>query len=176
MQLAYNWNPAAGRAGLVADMSAAKIVSRVAEGLVPVGKLASVGTRGASQPPVAANPAYAAHPGQVIKLTVGLADPILPSTYLGIPIYDATRAPYTALDEYSEDDPVPVLVAGPIWVTSENAVNEDADVYVRTTAAGGDVRGQFRMGAATNFSLLAGARWRMTRADAGLAVLELFAR
>lgn len=175
-QLTYNFNPAAARAGMVVNMEDAEIIeSAVAEGLVPVAKLAQRGTRSMSVPSADSATAYAASPGQIKALAAGISDdPILDSEWLGIPIYDSSRPPYTSLDEYSDKDPVPYLRKGWLWVNSETAVTDMADVYVRVTASGGDVRGQFRAGAATNFVKFGRGRWRMTTTATGLAILEVW--
>lgn len=176
MQLTYNMNPAAAVAGMVADMRLADIISKVAQGAVPVGLLCAAGTDAQIFPPVTLPSVLSSSPGQVIPFPAAIADdPLLDSEWVGIPIYDSSRAPYDSTNAYSDTDPVGVLRRGPIWVNSETAITTQyADAYVRVTAGGGFLRGSWRQGASAGFVKFPRGRWVTTNAAAGLAILEVW--
>lgn len=176
MQLTYNFNPAVAVAGMVAESRESNIViSKIASGAVPVGLLCAPGTDGEiGMQPTSADP-NSTNPGQVIALPNGLAaDPMVDASFVGIPIYDSSRAPYDTNNAYSDKDPVPVLRKGVIWVYSETAVTQYNPAYVRIAAGGGFVNGSWRDGAAGNFVKFPRGQWLTSRTTAGLAVLEVW--
>ena len=175
-QLTYNLNPAKGTAGMVSEYRTDnQIISKVAEGLVPVGLLADWGTQGEVGPPLNTVSQDSANPGQVKRFPLAVAnDPLLDSDWMGIPVYDSSRPPYTALNEYSDKDYVPVLRRGSIWVLTENSSAEGDDVYVRVAVAGPlTVIGGFSSGAGPGKALFPKGRWRSSTNTAGLAILEV---
>lgn len=91
----------------------------------------------------------------------------------GIVLYDATKPPGT----YAEDDQVPVLDDGAIYVYSETAVDTTKPVYVRMVTTMGETRGHFRATAdANDLSQIVRARWIEKTTGAGLAGLRLLPR
>lgn len=176
-QLTYNFNPATGTAGMVAESREANvIISKVAHLLVPVGLLGAPGPDGEiGMQPNSADP-NSTNPGQIIALPAGIVpDPIPDSTWIGIPIYDSSRPPYTSLNQYADMEYVPVLRKGVIWVTSENAVTQYADVYVRVAPNGPNVTlGVFSSGVGPGKVLFPRGRWMTTNSGAGLAILEVW--
>ena len=85
MQTTYNLVPAVGVEGQIAsDMEGTIIVPRLAQGLVPVGKLCANGTDSMTGPPLTTLSSNSTNPGQVKALPAGIVDnPILTSQYLG---------------------------------------------------------------------------------------------
>ncbi len=160
-QTSYNLVPPVGVEGLVADMQEGTIIlPRMASGLVPVGKLCAPGANQLLGPPVA-------------------ADPMASSAFVGIPIYDATRAPYDATLGYScyaDKDHVPVLYKGPIYVVPEagSAPVDQGDVYVRVAASGSNtILGTFSSAAGTGKVLLTQAKWASGFMQSNIAILQL---
>lgn len=76
---------------------------------------------------------------------------------------------------YSNKDPIPVLRRGYIWVAVEGAVTEEAAVFIRTTASGGNTTiGAARGDAdAGNATVLPNAKFVTSTAAAGLAIVEV---
>lgn len=91
----------------------------------------------------------------------------------GVAMYDASRMPYTTGNAYTDDDDVPVIAKGRVYVTVEDAVTAGDPVYVRAVTSGADVAGQFGGERAANFGLLLGARYVTSASTDGLAVVEL---
>jgi hypothetical protein len=175
-QLNYNLFPAVGRAGMVAESRADNmILSKLADGLVPLGLLAAPGANAEVGTSPTAYSTTHAHPGEVKALPAGIVDdPILDSQWIGVPVYDSSRPPMTSLDEYSDKDYVPVMRKGVLWVLTEGAVTQYGDVYVRTAPSGPNVTlGKFSFGAGAGKALFPKGRWLTSLTGAGLAVLEL---
>lgn len=165
-QLTYNLVPPVGVEGQIASMMEGTIIRGfLAEGLVPVGKLCAPGTHSLVGPPLASVSAQSTTGGQIKALPAGLvADPMVGSAWLGIPIYDATRQPYDATLGYScydDETTVPTMVRGPIYVTPEaGAINQQGDVYVRTAVNGGlNVLGRFAPAAGAGLVLFPKGRF-----------------
>lgn len=107
--------------------------------------------------------------------TVGFGSKLGPldRALAGIVLYDATKPPGT----YAEDDQVPVLDEGAIYVYSETAVDTTKPVYVRMVTTPGETRGHFRATAdANDLSQIVRARWIEKTTGAGLAGLRLLPR
>lgn len=165
-QLTYNIVPpvAANEGQIASMMEGTIIVPFLAEGVVPVGLLAAPGTRSMSGPPLTTLSQYSTSPGQVKALPAGLVtDPMADTSWVGIPIYDATREPYdTTLgySSYADKSTVPVLRRGPVWVKPEGSVSPGVAVYVRTAASGGNtILGKFAGAAGTGLVAFSKARW-----------------
>lgn len=177
-QLTYNFNPPVGRAGLIAEMRESNvIISKLAEGLVPVGLLCSPGTDPEIGPPPGSASAESTNPGQCIQYPGSptfTSDPVLGSQFIGIPIYDASRPPYTSSDQYSDQDYVPVMRQGVIWIATPDTVLQFGDVYVWGNPGGGDPpAGTFASSAHGGKAyLFPKGRW-MTASNSGLAILEI---
>jgi hypothetical protein len=90
----------------------------------------------------------------------------------GILIYNPAHEPYDSNDAVTAGDVCAVLLKGRIWVPCEGTVAEGDSVFVRAATVSTDIRGQFRSGAAANFSPLSGAVWRSSNVSS-LAILEL---
>jgi hypothetical protein len=140
-QLTYNFNPAIGVVGMIASSRESNIViSAVAQGLVPVGILCSgqgtddqIGMQPNSADPNSSNP------GQVIAFPSGVyASPLPDTAFIGIPIYDSSRPPYDPTNAYQNQDPVPVLRKGEIYVRPDVVVLAFTPVFVWATPGIGD--------------------------------------
>ena len=119
-QLTYNLVPPVGREGMLAAYNEGEIIiPRLAQGLVPVGKLCAPGTDSMTGPPLTTVSQNSGNPGQVKALPAGITDnPILGSQWAGVPIYDATREPYDSTLGYScyaDKAQVPVLIRGQLY-------------------------------------------------------------
>jgi hypothetical protein len=112
--------------------------------------------------------------------TVGVSNDKIefsPADYPGVALYEAIKEPGTAAREFVQYDDVSVLQSGVVAVKVEHAVSIGDPVYVRHTAAGADLAGQFTgsdgADTPTTYGRLAGARFRSAAAIDGLAQLEL---
>lgn len=166
-QTTYNEFPAALVNGMVTENGPRKKVSRSAQTAMTVGTFCLFGTDGPSGP----------NPGQAKAIPDGTASLALA---LGVVVFDSARSPYsTAIatssgsGQYAIGETVPVLRQGEIAVYAENAVTQGNPVYVRCTAAGTDVNGQVRDGAAANFVLHPTATFQSSTTAAGLALIEV---
>lgn len=76
---------------------------------------------------------------------------------------------------YSDKDPLPVMRRGYIWVAVEGAVTEEAPVFIRTAASGGNTTiGAARADAdSANATLLPNAKFVTSTTAAGLAIVEV---
>jgi hypothetical protein len=97
-----------------------------------------------------------------------------------VALYDAARSPLsTAIatasgsGQYVAGDDVPLLRKGECGMYSEAAWTQGNPVYVRTTAAGSNVNGQVRDGAAANFVLHPTAVFANNGTGAGVALVEV---
>ena len=180
-QTTYNLNPSVGTEGMIAQyMEATIIAPRLAQGLVPVGKLVTHGTDALTGPPLTTVSSNSTNPGQVKAMPSGTgSDPLTRLQYLGVPLYDATRAPYdTSLGYacYEDKVTVPVMLRGPIFVSPENvsSVAPGGPVYVRISPSGGNtVIGKFSAIAGTGLVLLSAASWYSGPMQGSLAILYL---
>ena len=180
-QTSYSLVPPVGVEGLLADMQEGVVViPRMAAGLVPVGKLCAPGTNQLLGPPLASVSPTSTTSGQIKALPVGLTtDPMLTASFVGIPIYDASRAPYDATSGYacySDKDYCDVLYKGTIYVLPEagSAPTDQGDVYVRVAAGGGgSVLGAFSSAAGAGKVLLSQAKWISGFMQSNLAILRL---
>jgi hypothetical protein len=145
-QTVYNATPARALAGMVVDSGMVlHHASALVEGTgVKPGLLLQRGTS-----PERQVKAFAAGQGTTA---------IVPANYLGVGMYDASREPF-ATGEYEAADPMTVIARGDVYGILDSGATAvaGAAVYVRTTAAGADVIGQFATGASANHALLTGA-------------------
>jgi hypothetical protein len=97
--------------------------------------------------------------------------------YPGPAVYEPIKEPNTAAREFADNEDVGVLHRGRMWVVVEHAVSKGDHVYVRHTAAGADLAGQFAgMDGAdtpTTYGKLRGARYMSAAAADGLAEVML---
>lgn len=177
-QLTYNLVPGVGVEGMIAmEIEGTIIVPRLAQGLVPVGKLCTYGTDAMTGPPLATVSSNSTNPGQIKSMPSGVgSDPLLRSQYLGVPIYDATRAPYDVTlgySCYSDKETVPTLLRGGVYTTPESvaSVSPGGIVYVRITASGANtILGRFSAIAGTGLVAITGARWYSGPMQGSLAI------
>lgn len=91
----------------------------------------------------------------------------------GIVMFSATERDASG-NLYSEDDPVPVILAGDVWVEVEDAVTAGGDVFVRVTAGGGEQQGAFRSdGDGGDAFALPNATYITSAGIGGLAIVRL---
>lgn len=108
------------------------------------------------------------------------AQAVLPSAtgflFAGVAVHKQ-KAQQNAVEaaRYEAGESVSVLKKGRIWVWSEQAVGPGDPVYLRHTANGANVPGQFRKDADTARAdqITTGARWASITTGAGLALLEV---
>jgi hypothetical protein len=110
---------------------------------------------------------------QSVRLVAAAAD--ITTNFAGIVVRQEYREPNDGLG-YSVNVPAPILRKGYIWVGVEGAVTEEAPVYARVTASGGNtVLGAFRADADTaNAALVPNARFITSTTAAGLAIVEVW--
>lgn len=76
--------------------------------------------------------------------------------------------------QYPASEPIRLRRRGRIYVYSEQAISPSDPVFLRYTANGGNVVGNFRKDADTSRALqISNAAWVSTTTGAGIAVLEL---
>lgn len=178
-QLVYNFNPAVGVVGMNAEFRVSDhIISKVASGLVPVGLLCAPGLdQLIGMQPASADP-NSANPGQVISFPVSApASPLVDSLFLGVPLYDSSRAPYDPTNAYQNQDPVPVMRKGTVWVAPDVAVVAFAPVWVWTNpGVGNPPAGTFTNSANGGRAVLfpRGQFLSSSTAAQGLVVLEIW--
>jgi hypothetical protein len=186
-QTSYNDNPPPALAGLVRWTEGTRVWTKVASGSVPIGMLVKNGTQSLSAPYPVNELADGGSAGTIVAYTSAAIsdDPLLDSEYVGVPILDLNRMAQSAgittatqgsltYSVYGDKQAVPVLRKGELWVLSENAVTQFADVYVRMTVATNNPVGQFSMSTGTGKVKFTHGRWLMTTSGAGLALMELF--
>lgn len=180
MQTAYNFTPSASVEGMLADArEACVIISKLAQGLVPVGKLCAPGTHSLTGPSQSAPDAQNTSPGQVIALPAGIvADPISKWLFTGIPWFDSSREPYDitlGFAAYGDTQGCSVIVKGPVWVKPEATfTTEKFGVWVRVAPAGGlTTLGVFSNVAGAGLVAISQCRWLSACNANGLAILEI---
>lgn len=183
-QTAYNNNPGAALAGMVAHTEGELIVSKVAEGAVGIGMLVQAGQYSMTVPGAATSLATSGQAGSV-KAVVSAApsDPITDAQYVGIVVLNTA---YMASDQlstatqgnltystYVDKMTVGVLLRGFVWVYSDAAVTQFGTVYVYGTTQTNAPTGLFSYGTGTGKVAFPKARWAMTTGGAGLALLQV---
>lgn len=132
-QTAYTVDPAVGREGALVDASLAKdVLSRAAEGAINAGRFVINGTS----------------VGRQAKVPAASGD-ITANKVLGVTLYDAAKE--TAEPEFADEDELPILASGKVWMLTEDAMTAGNPVFVRHTAGGaGQVPGRIRSDLDTN--------------------------
>lgn len=163
MQTTMTDAPAAGLAGMIADTGNREIVSRIVEdagGIAP-GTFVTKGTAD-----------Y--HAAQIDAA----GDVSSAGVLLGVAVLDTSRAPGTP--QYAQNDQIPILRKGRIWVQSETAQAYGATPYIRhATSVNGSIVGLIRNDADTISTVdkataaPAGVRVVSTLAAAGLCLVEI---
>jgi hypothetical protein len=142
--------------------------------LIPNGGAATIKTKGAASRFISWYiPAQTSTGGTA---TIG-TDPVNPELSLadfpGIAMLETGRHPYDSSNQFTDKDPINVGRIGDFAVVVEDTVVAGDHVYVRTTASGADVRGQFGGERSTSFGLLIGARYVKGASTDGIAVVRL---
>jgi hypothetical protein len=147
-----------GREGAIADISATRIASRACEGAAGIkpGRGVTKGTAvGQAELPNASG-----------DITGGVFE--------GISLWIPGREPGGDDGQYEDEETMPVLRRGVVWVYAEDAVTYGAQPYCRYVAGAGEEYGTFRSNADTaDAAAVPTAQWRSTTAGAGLALLEI---
>jgi hypothetical protein len=122
MQTTFNRYPDLAQAGLLADNGGKDMVSRAAEGEIPFGRLASLGTDKDNQ----------------VKLPASATDITTVLNVMGVSVLDQHYVQNPALSAAGKADKeaLDVLRKGRIFVQAEQAVTPSSDVYVRYAALG----------------------------------------
>jgi len=141
MQLSYAINAAVARRGMLADAGADKLtISRLVELAAGIPAGVMVTRDGATDEETQC------------LLPTAAAD-LTDDHLLGITLYDASKEPGTNAgdNEYDDEEAVPVLRRGRVWVIAEDDVTVEAGAqcYVRHTSGTGTQLGAFRMDADT---------------------------
>lgn len=162
-QTTYNEFPATAKNGMVSKNGPKKTESKWAKGFVTVGTFALMNLDSDDQ--------CKAIPDATAAFT-GLR--------LGAVTRDSSRSPYSAATttsgaggQYADGESVPLLTKGNLQMYSENAATAGHPVFVRCTAAGADVTGQIRDGAAANFVQHPTAVFAQTTSGAGPVNVEV---
>lgn len=102
-----------------------------------------------------------------------LTGEITGGTALGITIADSSKAPNAG--GYADNDQLPILRKGQIYMIAEDAVAAGGDVFVRFSASGGESLGRVRSDADTSDAVaLPGARYLSSTSGADeLVIVEL---
>lgn len=184
-QLSYTNNPPAAINGMEARSGYRNLIdSKVAQGTVPIGCLATLGTTSMSVPAPLISTGSSGSSGTIQGLQAVADNPILETEFYGVPIYDAAVMQSTmvttvgtapnAFTAYLNQMPVPVMRKGWVWVLTEGAVSQLGNVFVRTGADGIHQLGQFSGAGGAGLSQWNRGRWLMTLSAQGLALLEIW--
>lgn len=148
--------------GMKADMGADDVLSRLAEGDIPMGRLCAVGTDKDAQ-------------AIVVATATDVTDQ---KKVLGVSLHSHDRETLAGANppQYSDEESMNLMHKGRIYVKVEEAVTTDSPVFARV-AAGGNGLGSFRAsdpGGSAAVALPADkARYLRGAGIDGLAVLEL---
>jgi len=92
----------------------------------------------------------------------------------GVSIYEPARGKRASGYDFDTYDSISILRKGLIWVLSEDTIVQDAALFVRFTANGGNLPGNFRSDADTDKAVaLPGAKVVKGRTGAGLILIEV---
>jgi hypothetical protein len=142
-------------AGQLADIGQADIVTRInaSRDTIPFGVFVTKGT----------NEGEATLPGATEQVTGTVG--------LGVVLRSHTQP---RGEGYADDDPMPVIKRGRVWVPVEDTVTAESEAFVRFVADAGEQLGAFRSDAdGTDAVALPGAKF-VSDAEAGeLALLDL---
>jgi len=177
MQTAYTAFPSAPRAGSLADLNEAIIVTRISESDIPFGRFVVIDaddlTTDNKGLPMVKLPAAATDVvnGDQYNKCEGIAV----ATQSGQSDYGFAAEPDTsAAPAYLAGSPLNVIRHGIVWVYVEEAVTQSDVPCVRHTADGAKVPGNFNKTADSNSVTLAGyARFMTGTSGAGLAQLMI---
>lgn len=157
MQTSYSVETAVGYAGMIADTGDRHVVSRVNPSvIIPIGCYVTKGTE-----------------DDHVKLPT-TANEVTKGQGVAIQDWLSESTPTGELPQYPVKSAVSVMRQGRVWVTVEEAVNADDDVYVRYATGTGTQKGAFRKSAdTTTAAVLPGARYITSALANGLAQIEL---
>jgi hypothetical protein len=162
-QTTYNEFPPALQNGIGSKNGPKNDESRFADGAVTVGTFAMLDR---------------AADGQCQAIPDATAD--FNSVALGAVLNDRSRSPFDVstttsggAGQYKDGESVALRTLGKLGMYSENAATAGHDVYVRCTAAGADVNGQIRDGAAADFVKHPTAKFAASSAGAGVVLVKV---
>lgn len=184
-QTSYTNNPAAAFAGMIRWTEGTRVITKLAEGAVPIGMLCTPGAQSESVPAPLVSTPGSGQAGTIKAMQAGLvADPMVDASFIGIPYFDSALMQGQQISSaaqgtfsygtYLDKQPVPVLRKGEIWVYAAEAPTQYGDVYVYSTVQTNNPRGQFGFGAGTGKVLFPRGRWLMTLSAPGLALMEVW--
>ena len=151
--------PAVGREGALYDAAPKDVVTKLCEQATGI-KAGRVVVKGTAD-------------GQVV-LPTGTAE-ITDGSTMGISVYDAAHTPAhlvagssaAAETEYGDEESIPVLKKGRVWMVAEDAVGQGDAVFVRHVAAGAENLGTVRSDVdGADATELPGARFESTTTGA----------
>jgi hypothetical protein len=160
MQTSVSDSITAGREGALAETNeGTKINSRICEetnGIKP-GRGVTAGTTKGTQ----------------AELPDALAD-VTGGVFEGITLWIPGREPGGDDGEFLDEETMPVLRRGVVWVETEDAVTYGDQAYCRCVAAGAEEYGAFRSDAdGSDAAAVPTSRWLSTTTAAGPAQLEI---
>jgi hypothetical protein len=168
MQTSYPTEPAAGKLGQLADSGQHDIVSRVSAAKIPFGRFVS----------------YSAANG-VVKLPAAATDILNSTSYAvseGIALENPSKECVAAntlgvaaanAASYDIGDEISVLKRGRCFVYVEQAVGPADTVYVRYTANGNNVVGNFRKDDDTSKAASLGEKAHFVGTTSGAGIVEI---
>lgn len=169
-QTTYSENPAIAQLGLLGDNGMTDKVSRYSAAVIPYGRCVSLDTTpGKVKLPAAALDILDANSeSRPVEGIVIRTDAIEEQAANSLGVAAANVAAYPIGYNFS------VLRKGRIWVWAEEAVTPADQVFVRHTASGDEIPGNFRQDDdTTTAALLKGARFMSTTTAAGFVLLEV---
>lgn len=159
MQLSHSYIPAAALEGQAVPGPNTFVDSGVCkEASIPFGKFVVNVVSDANEP------TFFESPDATAEITAG--------RLVGVAIRDESKA-FNA-DGFVQDESMPVLTRGRVWVRTETAITKGAAVFVRCAAAGAEVLGSVRHDAdGTDAIALPGAKVVVPGGAGDLVLIEL---
>jgi hypothetical protein len=168
MQTSYPTEPVAGKLGQLSDAGDHDIVSRFSAAIIPFGRAVSYGgAESKVKLPAAATDVQTAGDFGMFE-GIALEDPSKECTAentLGVAGINA------AIHEIG--DAIPVLKRGRCFVYTEQAVAPSDPVFVRFTASGNNVVGNFRKDLDTDKAVAAGEKIHFVGVTSGAGLVEV---
>lgn len=162
-QTTYNEFPSALKNGMLTKNGPKRVESRFAKGAVSVGAFCLMNLDSDDQCKAIPD-ATASFAGKLLGLALANPNRSPMST---------STATSSGSGQYSDGDDVSLATLGEAGVYCENAATAGNPVFVRCTAAGADVTGQIRDGAAANFVQHPTAVFKSTTSGAGVAKVKV---
>jgi hypothetical protein len=162
-QTTYNEFPATAKNGMPTKNGPERKESRFASNFVTVGAFAIMNLPADSQ-----------------CKAIPDATATFANLLLAVALDNPNRSPFSSANatsggggQYADGDDVLLMSQGELSMYAENACTAGHPVFVRCTAAGADVTGQIRDGAAANFVQHPTAVFKSTTAGAGLVKVKV---